>query len=130
MKPSGEREAAKPWHDLTAEAVTAELNTHRSRGLSRAEATRRLQECGPNTLVMTGKVPWYVVFGRQFFDVLIAVLLAAAAISIALGEVGDAVTILVIVALNGLLGFHPGMEGGACDRGTPEDARTALQGDS
>ena len=96
---------AKMWHNPTAEAVIAELKTHRSRGLSRAEATRRLQEHGPNTLVITGKVPWYMVFGRQFFDVLIAILLVAAAISLAVGEIGDAITILVIVVLNGLLGF-------------------------
>ncbi len=105
MKPSGESGTNKMWHVRAVEAVTASLNTHRSRGLSSEEASRRLQEHGPNTLVVTGKVPWYIVFGRQFFDVLIAILLVAAAISIALGEVSDAVTILVIVVLNGVLGF-------------------------
>ena len=51
------------------------------------------------------KVPWYRVFARQFADVLIGILLIAGVISLILGEVGDALTILVIVILNGLLGF-------------------------
>jgi hypothetical protein len=35
------------------------------------------------------------------------VLLAAAAISVLLGELGDALAIVAIVALNAALGFHP-----------------------
>lgn len=77
-----------------------------SDGLSTQEAADRLQECGANALLATDKVPWYMVLlARHFIDVLIAILLIAAAISLALGEVGDAVTILVIVELNGILGF-------------------------
>ena len=46
-----------------------------------------------------------MILARQFVDVLIAILLIAAVISLALGEISDALTILVIVLLNGLLGF-------------------------
>ena len=42
---------------------------------------------------------------RQFVDVLIFILFVAAAISVAVGAMADAVTILVIVVLNGVLGF-------------------------
>lgn len=56
-----------------------------------------------------------MVFARQFFNILIGILLIAAIISLTLGEVGDALTILVIVILNGLLGFIPGMENSTCN---------------
>jgi Ca2+-transporting ATPase len=99
------REGASTWHHLeTQEAVTS-FQSHQSEGLSTPEAKRRLQEYGPNALMMADKVPWYMVFARQFADVLIGILLIAAVISLILGEVGDALTILVIVILNGLLGF-------------------------
>ncbi len=48
---------------------------------------------------------WYQVLIRQFTDVLILILVIAAAVSLAVGEVADAVTVLAIVLLNGVLGF-------------------------
>ncbi len=41
----------------------------------------------------------------QFTDTLILILIAAAAVSAAIGEITDAVTIMIIVVLNGILGF-------------------------
>jgi len=64
-----------------------------------------LQQHGPNTLETGRKVHWYTVLARQFVDVLIFILIVAAAISMAVGEMADAITIMVIVALNGVLGF-------------------------
>jgi Ca2+-transporting ATPase len=43
--------------------------------------------------------------GRQFVDVLIFILAVAAAVSFALGETVDAVTISIIMVLNGVFGF-------------------------
>ena len=48
---------------------------------------------------------WYQILTRQFTNVLIIILLIAAAIAFIVGEAGDAVTILAIVVLNGILGF-------------------------
>lgn len=53
----------------------------------------------------TRRTRWYAALARQFVDVLIGILPIAAAIAFAIGEVGDAVTILAIVLLNGILGF-------------------------
>ncbi len=93
------------WHALKAEAVMTRLGTDAEQGLSSEEASHRLQQYGPNTLQSAPKIPWYRVLLRQFVDVLILILLVAAAIAFAIGEVGDAVTILIIVILNGVLGF-------------------------
>lgn len=93
------------WFSLeVTEAINA-LNSHLGNGLSSTEAEFRLEQYGSNALVATGTFPWYMILGRQFIDVLIAILMIAAVISLALGEISDAVTILVIVVLNGLLGF-------------------------
>ena len=46
-----------------------------------------------------------MVFGRQFVSPLILILFLAAAISLAIGAVTDAITILAIIMLNGILGF-------------------------
>ncbi|GIX49439.1 MAG: ATPase [Candidatus Tectimicrobiota bacterium] len=99
------RTAAPPWHALAPTDVVAQLHTDPVRGLERAEARRRLVQYGRNVLQTSRVTPWYGVLARQFVDVLIVILLLAAAISLLLGEVTDAVTILAIVGLNGLLGF-------------------------
>ncbi|WJW76363.1 HAD-IC family P-type ATPase [Thiohalobacter sp. IOR34] len=93
------------WHALAAEAVLARLHSDVERGLSAEEAQARLRETGPNTLQAVRRTPWYRVLARQFVDVLIFILLIAATIAFAIGETGDAVTILAIVVLNGILGF-------------------------
>jgi Ca2+-transporting ATPase len=94
-----------PWHSLSADLVGGELDTDIESGLTGEESERRLERYGPNVLEAGGRTPWYVVLGRQFVDVLIVILGIAAVVSIALGEVTDAATILVILVLNGVLGF-------------------------
>src|SRR5690606_36554276 len=64
-----------------------------------------LAELGPNTLVEAAREAWWQRLARQFADLLIWILIGAALISAALGEWIDAIAILAIVVLNGLLGF-------------------------
>ena len=85
--------------------VVRAFNSDADTGLSGEEARKRAEKEGTNELVRIARTPWYRVFFRQFTDVLILILFAAAAISLAIGEAGDALTILVIIALNGVLGF-------------------------
>ena len=93
------------WHSLDAPEVIQRLDTHPRTGLSAGEAMKRLDTYGPNALLEMGKVAWYVVFGRQFVDTLIFILMIAAVIAGALGEWIDAIAILVILLFNGVLGF-------------------------
>ncbi|HHO69218.1 MAG TPA: HAD family hydrolase, partial [Gammaproteobacteria bacterium] len=97
--------AGGDWHTQPVSTVAAALRADPARGLDAADAARRLAEQGPNVLQVARRERWYQVLARQFVDVLIAILLIAAAIAFAIGETGDAVTILAIVVLNGLLGF-------------------------
>jgi len=95
----------RAWYALTAsEACTAqscEIDT----GLSASDAQQRLTRYGKNVLHTAKPIRWYQVLARQFVDVLVIILLAAAAVSLLVGEIGDAITIMAIVILNGILGF-------------------------
>ncbi len=95
----------QPFWALAADEVVHHLETDAVAGLRSTEATGRLERYGANVLETIRRTPWYTVFSRQFFDVLILILLVAAAISLLTGEAGDAATIVAIVAFNGVLGF-------------------------
>lgn len=75
------------------------------RGLSTDEALRRLQKYGPNLLKNGKKKHPAALFFTQFKDVMTLVLLVCTAVSLIMGEYVEAVTIAVIVLMNGLLGF-------------------------
>lgn len=74
-------------------------------GLSEKEAEKRLKEEGENVLSEGKKSGAIMLFLGQFKDVMVMILLAATAISVLLGEITDAVTIILIVLLNAILGF-------------------------
>lgn len=73
-------------------------------GLSEEEASVRQKE-GKNLIVSKSKNSVLKIFSNQFKDVLVLILLGATLISIVLGEVYDALTIMIIVMLNAVLGF-------------------------
>lgn len=102
---SADRSGSVAWHALELKVVLERLQTDPRLGLNAPEAVRRLEQYGPNLLKTVGRVPWYVVFARQFLSGLILILAAAAAIALVIGEVTDALTIMAIVVLNGILGF-------------------------
>ncbi len=97
--------AQNQWHAMSAEEVLKRLDVP-AEGLSHAEAARRLEKYGPNTLKEKKKIsPWQIYFG-QFKNFLIMLLLAATAISLVVGETLDAAIIFAIVVASTLLGFY------------------------
>lgn len=74
-------------------------------GLTEEEARRRLSQSGPNKLKEPRKKTKIEALFEQLNDPLIYVLLAATAISLFLKEISDAVIILVVVILNGVVGL-------------------------
>jgi len=92
------------WHTKEVEEALHILRTSR-RGLSSDEAVKRLAEFGPNELAREKKKSWIVVFLEQFKNYLIAILLVATALSLVLGEVLEAITIVAIVVACAVLGF-------------------------
>jgi Ca2+-transporting ATPase len=97
-----------------AENVARALGSDVSRGLSRAEAQRRLAQYGPNRLEGGPETPWWTHLIDQFRNVLVIILLVAIAISTIEWTLQDpresalpyeAIVILAIVVLNAVLGF-------------------------
>ncbi len=73
-------------------------------GLTKKEASRRLQEYGPNKLPEAKVDSQLVIFLRQFQSSLIYILLAASVIVFAMGEIIDGSIILVILFFNAIVG--------------------------
>jgi len=104
-------EASTEWHGLSRTDLYDELATGES-GLTAEEATRRLAEYGPNEIRDETAVSPLSIFLAQFQDVLIYLLIFAAALSLAVGLLPgqepnyvDAGLILLILLGNGVFGF-------------------------
>lgn len=74
-------------------------------GLVAEEAARRLEVSGPNALPHERPPGWHVVLVSQFRSPLVYVLLGAMAVSLLLGDVGDAVVISAVLVINAAIGF-------------------------
>ena len=92
------------WHSMDVESVLRELTSDRQ-GLSNAEAANRLKSHGPNELRQEEPESPLSRFLRQFHDVLIYILVAAAAFTAFLGEWIDTGVILAVVIINSIIGF-------------------------
>ncbi|HBE89182.1 MAG TPA: ATPase [Elusimicrobia bacterium] len=95
----------KDWHLKTAEETLEGLNSS-AKGLSAAEAGKRLAEYGPNALPEKAGAGPLKIFLSQFGSPLNWILLGAAALSLFMGEVADAGVIAFIVLVNAVIGFY------------------------
>ena len=92
-------------HALAAGEVAAALGAAPG-GLARAEAVRRLELFGANALPRAEPPSLAAIFLRQFKSPLMLVLIAAALVSMLLGEWPDATFIFAAVVINALVGTH------------------------
>ncbi len=92
------------WHTLSIDAVFESLKTDAS-GLNSEEARLRLERFGPNEIKEAKKKTPFAMLLGQFKDFMILILIAAAIISGIVGEPLDTIAIIVIVILNGIIGF-------------------------
>jgi len=102
---------AEDWHAVGVEAAFARVGSSPT-GLSKTEAAKRLAQDGPNELVQTTRISPLRIFLEQFTNVLVIILIIAAALSGYLGlsrgdpsDLWDAVLIAIIVVLNSVFGF-------------------------
>jgi P-type Ca2+ transporter type 2C len=93
-----------PFHIMVLERVLEALESS-LKGLNHTAAQERLELYGPNELAAGKKISAFRIFLHQFANILILILIIAAAISFALGERLDAWVILVIVLACVMLGF-------------------------
>jgi len=92
------------WYRLTVDEAVARLDTDARCGLLAGQAAQRLHESGLNALAEGRQRTLPAMFFSQFADFMILVLLAAALISGFIGEPTDTIAILVILALNAVIG--------------------------
>ncbi len=95
--------ASLRWHSLPPEAVQDHLGVNPD-GLSNREAADRLQRFGANRMPRRAPPSLTQLFLRQFKSPLVYLLLAAAAVSLALGEALDALFIFIVLLLNAGIG--------------------------
>ncbi|MGL5245058.1 MAG: cation-translocating P-type ATPase, partial [Sarcina sp.] len=75
------------------------------RGLTSQEAEKRLKNFGPNEISQNKNISPIRILLAQFNDFMVWVLIGATIISGLMGDITDAITIFIIVILNGILGF-------------------------
>jgi Mg2+-importing ATPase len=88
----------------TAAELLAGLETS-PEGLTNDDAGRRLARYGPNTLRAAKRTDTFTLLLRQFKSPIVLILIAAAVVSLSLGDRVDAGIILGIVAISGFLSF-------------------------
>ena len=93
------------WHTLSVVETAKRLNVDPQIGLSPSEAQRRVTIYGSNEIVARPPRSLWGMFLGQFSDFMIFVLIVAAVVSGVIGEPVDAFAIVVILLLNGLIGF-------------------------
>ena len=104
--------ALKNAYQQSVQAVITALNSDMACGLTTQDAQQRLAQSGPNQLEAEAPTPAWRKFLAQFQDVLVILLLIAAAISVGVWFYERAeplpyegLVIFAIVLLNGLLGY-------------------------
>ena len=92
------------WHQLEIGEVFSRLGTQRE-GLSSQEASRRLEEYGPNELLTEERALPIAILIRQIQSPLIYILIVAGLVTALLGRYVDTGVILSVVVLNSVVGF-------------------------
>ncbi|MFA4982019.1 MAG: calcium-translocating P-type ATPase, SERCA-type [Candidatus Omnitrophota bacterium] len=97
--------ASTKFYNLTVESAAGLLGADIDAGLTASAAKDRLEKSGPNQLrEIKGPTAFSILIG-QFNNFIIWVLIGAALVSGFLKEWVDAIAIIAIVIVNGLLGF-------------------------
>ncbi|MHA2227276.1 MAG: cation-translocating P-type ATPase, partial [Candidatus Hodarchaeales archaeon] len=95
----------QPIHTISIETLKKELNANLENGLSSKEVSLRLDKYGYNELISVEKISPMKLFLLQFNDFIVFLLIGAIIVSLVFGEYIEALIIVIIVLLNGILGF-------------------------
>lgn len=91
----------KPFYNLSEEEALASLESSRE-GLTRREVQKRLEQYGPNKLLIKG-VPLWKKIVEPFRSIFMLILFIAASISYATGESLEGNIILVIISITAII---------------------------
>lgn len=92
------------WHSMSVAEALHKLGTDLNQGLEQGEVARRRSIFGPNRMAEEKPQSFFSRLWGQLKDFLVKTLMASAVVCALLGELGDALAILSILALNAILG--------------------------
>ncbi|MDD7593527.1 MAG: cation-translocating P-type ATPase [Peptoniphilaceae bacterium] len=107
------------WYLKSAEQAEQDLQTSRTTGLSTEEASKRLEQHGPNKLEEAKKTPLSQKLIAQLKDPLVIILIIAAVLSALTNAGVEALIIVAVVILNAALSIY--------QEGKAENSVAALQ---
>jgi len=93
-----------PYYRLSPEQTLEDLRSQTD-GLPQAEATDRLTHIGKNQLERAKHIPGWLIFIRQFKNLLVLMLVVSAGISLYLKDAKTATIMLTIALLNAVVGY-------------------------
>lgn len=93
------------WHSMEGDVVLAALGSTLD-GLSSSEARDRQARYGRNVIPEAPRKRLITVYLSQFRNAFIYLLMIAAIVSLVLGEVGDALFILIVLQINAIIGTY------------------------
>jgi Ca2+-transporting ATPase len=105
MKETPTSTSGEPWHTFSIEEAAKRLDGETKNGLDAAEAARRFQQHGPNQLEAAKARSWGAILIDQFKSLIVLLLAIATGVSFALGDHLEAISIIVVILLNSLIGF-------------------------
>lgn len=92
------------WHNISAEEAMRRLDSG-PKGLDPQEALTRLERYGPNRLLPRSPVSAFRILASQFASLVVVLLLVAAGVALALGDILEAVAIGAVLTINASIGF-------------------------
>jgi len=93
------------WYRLPPSLAADRLDVDPFVGLGRGEVERRLERYGPNRLAEAPRRPAWLRFLDKFNDLLVFILIGAAVVSAAVGDLKDPIVIGIVLLINAVLGF-------------------------
>lgn len=87
-----------PWQARSVAETSGVLATDAAVGLTHAEATARLARTGPNSIGAEEREPWWHEAIEALTEPLVLLLIAVGVLYAIFGELGDAITIFIVIA--------------------------------
>jgi Ca2+-transporting ATPase len=92
------------YYQMNIQQTYDQLNTS-EKGLTKAEAEKRLKKYGENTFKTEIKMPLWLVFLSQFKELLVLILIIGSIIAYLIGDFRGGTIIIIIVIVNAIIGF-------------------------
>ena len=99
------KQTAVPWHAQPSQRCLEQLGSNSHTGLSADEVAAGRAKHGANRLAEKTPRPAWLKFLDQFKSLLVLILIGAAVLAGAIGDLKDAIVIGIVVLLNATLGF-------------------------